>query len=149
VVDGGQTGVAITYAITSTSTDSINEAIITVPAGFTITGTSAASSGAKNWTVTVGGSIITLVANGVTSYITNSQVLTVVAYVTTAAGPIGATPWPCSVYGSAGGNASATENVAGDMQVQIVTLSGTALATPHVVGAGQSGVAITYTVTST
>ncbi len=151
LVDGGQASQTVTYRITSTQSEKIKSASITIPAGFTYAGVSApvVSNGLKSWGAAAGGTVVTLTANTAGDYLDNTEYVQVVITVTTQVASKAATSWPAALRGASDTVMGVTEQLAGNMQVEIRSLSAFAAATPHIVGAGLSTLAITYNITNT
>ena len=149
IVDGGQ-NIPISYKTTNGGSENIQAIQITVPAGFTLasTGTLTVASN-KNWTVSSGGSSVTLTANTAGDDIVMGEFVQLPMNVTTSAGPQGATIWPSVVTGASLSTTGAIELVGGDMKVAIYSLSATSVVTPHTVDGGQASIAMTYATTNT
>jgi len=149
IVDGGQSAQAFAYRVTNAGADRIKISQITIPAGFTYTSLGAVTAtGGKSWSAAYSGGVVTLTATSSGDYIANAEYAQVIINAATQAVYQAATAWPAVVTGENNKIVSATESIAGDMKVEIIPLSATAVATPHIVDGGQASIAVTYKITN-
>ncbi|MCX5776189.1 MAG: hypothetical protein NTX32_00930, partial [Candidatus Firestonebacteria bacterium] len=148
-LDGGQSSQAVTYRVTNAGADKLKSVRLTIPAGFTYVSSGTVTvTGGKTWTAAYAGGVVTLTPAGAGDYLISAEYVQAVINVATQTAYQAPTVWPAVATGENNGTVSVTVITAGDMSVEIIPLSATAVATPHIVPGGRASVAVTYRVTN-